>query len=320
METSTPSVSLPTSCDWCPRACGADRAHGGIGLCGAGADLRVARAALHHWEEPCISGSAGSGTIFFSNCPLRCVYCQNAPIAVGDAGAAVSVERVAQMCLELQDQGALNINFVTPTHYAAHARAAVAIARKQGLNLPIVWNTSGYETANAIDALAGTVDVYLTDFKYSDPALAQAYSHAFDYPQVAMEALGRMVSQVGEASYIEGTDGCPQMVRGVIVRHLLLPGHLDDSLETVRRVFGRFGNTVRFSLMNQYTPVISADSPVAARFPELLGRASDEDYETLLDFADALGIEDYFWQEGPASEDSFIPPFDLTGVFSSARG
>lgn len=316
LETSTPSVSLPTSCDWCPRACGANRAQGAVGVCGADDSLMVARSALHFWEEPPISGTAGSGTIFFSNCPLRCVYCQNAPIAAGQAGAAVSVQRLAQMCLELQAQGALNINFVTPTHYAAHARAAVALARQNGLDLPIVWNTSGYETTAAIDALAGTVDVYLTDFKYASSDLARAYSNAPDYPQVALEALEHMVSQVGEMTFSEGTDGAPVLVRGVIVRHLLLPGHLDDSLEAIQQVFSRFGNAVGYSLMNQYTPVISPDSPAARRFPELLEGASSDEYETLLDFADALGIQDYFWQEGPASSESFIPLFDLTGVFS----
>ena len=196
-----PEPLAPASCDLCPRACGADRASGARGTCGASDALVVARAALHFWEEPPISGDAGSGTVFFAYCPLRCVYCQNAVIAAGEAGAPVSVERLAEMCLELEAQGALNVNFVTPTHYAPQARAAVAIARGRGLALPVLWNTSGYETAAAVRANAGTVDAYLTDFKYADAALAARYSHASDYPDVALAALEAMVAQTGPPSF-----------------------------------------------------------------------------------------------------------------------
>ena len=178
-----------STCDLCPRSCGVDRAAGERGACGADGRLVVARAALHFWEEPPISGSRGSGTVFFAHCPLRCVYCQNAVIAAGEAGAEVSVERLGEMCLELQEQGALNVNFVTPTHYAPEARAAVAWARERGLALPVVWNTSGYETVAAVRANAGTVDAYLADFKYADAELARRYSHAPDYPEVALAAL-----------------------------------------------------------------------------------------------------------------------------------
>ena len=182
-----------STCDLCPRSCGVDRAAGERGACGADGRLVVARAALHFWEEPPISGSRGSGTVFFAHCPLRCVYCQNAVIAAGEAGAEVSVERLGEMCLELQEQGALNVNFVTPTHYAPEARAAVAWARERGLALPVVWNTSGYETVAAVRANAGTVDAYLADFKYADAELARRYSHAPDYPEVALAALEAMV-------------------------------------------------------------------------------------------------------------------------------
>ncbi len=268
----------------------------------------MARAALHFWEEPPISGSRGSGTVFFAFCPLRCVYCQNAVIAAGEAGAEVSVERLAEMFLELQAQGALNVNLVTPTHYAPEARAAVALARRQGLALPVVWNTSGYESVEAVRANAGTVDVYLTDFKYADAGLAARYSHAPDYPEVALAALAAMVEEAGEPAFDE-VDGEPRLVRGVVVRHLMLPGALEDSKRVVRLVHERFGGAVLLSLMNQYTPVRAfPDSP------ELERRVSYEDYGRLLDYADELGIEDYFWQEGGAAEESFIPPFDLTGV------
>ncbi len=308
----------------CPRACGANRAAGERGTCGADDSLVVARAALHAWEEPPISGNAGSGTVFFANCPLRCVYCQNAVIAQGRAGRAVSVERLAEMCFELANLGALNVNFVTPTHYAPQVRAAVALARSRGFLLPVVWNTSGYETVQAVRENAGAVDVYLTDFKYASPRLAQRYSHAPDYPEVALAALDAMVETVGEPRF-DMVDGAQRMTRGVIVRHLMLPGCLNDSKVVVRLVHERYGKHVLLSLMNQYTPVLAtaaqAGNAAAAgacdalrRCPELAQRVSREDYEELLDYADALGVQDYFWQEGNAAEESFIPPFDLTGV------
>lgn len=309
------------ACDLCPRACGADRSAGERGACGADERLVVARAALHFWEEPPISGTRGSGTVFFAHCPLRCVYCQNAVIAAGDAGVAVSVERLGAMCLELQEQGALNINFVTPTHYAVEARAAVAWARARGLRLPVVWNTSGYESVESVRANAGTVDVYLTDFKYADVGLARRYSHAPDYPEVALAALSAMVEEAGGPTFDE-VDGESRLSSGVVVRHLMLPGALEDSKRVVRLVHERFGGGVLLSLMNQYTPVIadaaaSGDARAIAvleRCPELACRVAPEEYERLLDYADDLGVEEYFWQQGSAAEESFIPPFDLTGV------
>ena len=286
----------------------------------------MARAALHFWEEPPISGERGSGAVFFAHCPLRCVYCQNALIAAGEAGAEVSVGRLSEMLLELAAQGALNVNLVTPTHYAPEARAAVAAARAEGLSLPVVWNTSGYETVEAVRANAGTVDVYLSDFKYADAALAARYSHAPDYPEVAIKALEAMVDEVGAPAFDE-VDGMPRLVRGVVVRHLALPGALEDSKRVVRLVRERFGDEVLLSLMNQYTPVVAASAAAGdaraaralGRCPELAGRVSGEDYERLLDYADGLGIEDYFWQEGGSAEESFIPPFDLTGVRERSR-
>lgn len=312
---------LPTSCELCPRRCGADRRCGQRGACGADGELVVARAALHFWEEPPISGEAGSGTVFFANCPLHCAYCQNAVIAAGKAGAPISIDRLAQICGELEGKGALNINFVTPTHYAPQAREAVRRARAAGMALPIVWNTSGYETVEAIRGNAGTVDVYLTDFKYASGALAARYSKAPDYPEVALAALDEMVAQAGEARYDE-VAGQPRMTRGVVVRHLMLPGALEDSMQAVRMLRERYGSQIRLSLMNQYTPVLvdaaAAGDAWAAhvlkRYPELSQRVPDEEYERLLDYADAIGVEDYFWQEGGAAEESFIPAFDLEGV------
>ncbi|MEC4176605.1 radical SAM protein [Adlercreutzia sp. R7] len=290
-------------------------------MCGADDRLMVARAALHFWEEPPISGEDGSGTIFFAGCPLRCVYCQNADIALGEHAREITVERLAAIMGELQAAGALNINCVTPTHYAPQIRAAVAAARAAGMALPVLWNTGGYETVEAVRGNAGTVDAYLTDFKYADAALARRYSHAPDYPAEALAALEAMVQAVGEPRY-DTYRGQERLVSGVVVRHLMLPGALEDSKAVVRLVHERFGNAVRLSLMNQYTPVLASaaeagNSRAAAALaacPELACTVPDAAYEELLDFADALGVEDYFWQEGGAAVESFIPSFDFTGV------
>ena len=307
---------LPTSCDWCPRKCGANRAAGQRGVCGAADSLRIARAALHFWEEPPISGTSGSGTVFFSYCPLRCCYCQNKSIALGDAGADVSLERLADILLEQQDRGALNVNMVTPTHYGPIIAQAVRMARSRGLSLPVVWNTAGYENVSSLAALEHVVDVYLTDFKYASPGPAQDYSNAGDYPQVALAALDEMVRQAG-APQFDQVKGQVRLVRGVVVRHLLLPGHLDDSMQVVKLLHERYGKSVLVSLMNQYTPVLAATDAALAKHPNLGQAPSSEDYELLLDYADALGMEDYFWQDGQASRESFIPAFDLQGVLQA---
>lgn len=314
-------VTLPTECFLCPRACGVNRAHGDRGFCGIGAELVVARAALHAWEEPPISGSSGSGTIFFSGCSLKCVYCQNAAIALGEAGSSVTPGEVADMCLSLQDAGALNINMVTASHVAPLVRASIKRARALGMNLPVVWNTSGYETVEAIHANTGFVDVYLSDFKYASPTLAEAYSHAADYPDVAMRALEAMVETAGEPAFDMFCDQ-KRMVSGVVVRHLMLPGALDDSKHVVKLLWERFGESLALSLMNQYTPVLAKQAQMGHaqsiqtlnHHPELATSVDDEDYERLLDYADSLGVPDYFWQQGGAAQESFIPAFDLTGV------
>lgn len=281
----------------------------------------VARAALHYWEEPPVSGEGGSGAIFFSGCPLRCVYCQNASIALGEHAREITVERLSAIMVELEAAGALNINCVTPTHYAPQIRAAIARARGDGMGLPVLWNTSGYETVEAVGANVGFVDAYLTDFKYADSELARRYSRASDYPEVACAALEAMVKATGAPHYDEYR-GQERLVSGVIVRHLMLPGALENSKAVVRLLHERFGGDIRLSLMNQYTPVIvraakegdARATAALANAPELARTVPDDEYEELLDFADGLGIEDYFWQEGGAAEESFIPAFDFTGV------
>ncbi len=304
--------TLQTSpCNLCPHLCGARRSEGQSGVCGATEEILVARAALHFWEEPPLSGSSGSGAVFFSHCPLRCVYCQNSEIAAGRAGLEITPQRLAEICLNLQSQGALNINFVTPTHYSVAIRDAVIQARELGLTLPVVWNTSSYERVEVVQELVSTVDVWLADYKYAGAALAKRYSKAPDYPEVALAAIHAMIDQTGEAAFDE-YQGQERMTRGVVVRHLILPGALNQSKRALQLLWNEFGSSVLYSIMNQYTPVLPES--VQQRYPELAARVSDSDYEELLDFADSLGMEDYFWQEGPAALESFIPAWDGTGL------
>ena len=300
------------ACELCPRCCRAARAKGARGVCGADSTLKIARAALHMWEEPPISGEAGSGTIFFSGCPLKCIYCQNHQISTGGFGIEVSPERLVEIMLELQDQGALNINLVTATHYAHLLPAAITAARQRGLKIPIVYNTSGYERVQAVAELAGLVDVWLTDFKYADVALARSLSHVPDYPDVAAAALAQMVSQINAAGgELLAQDG--HMLRGIIVRHLVLPGHAEDSCRVLDRIWEVAGD-VPISVMNQYTP----NQRMRDQGGDLARAVLDEEYEMVLDHAGDLGFTTMFWQEGGAVDESFTPPFDTTGVLESA--
>lgn len=297
------------ACRLCPRRCGAHRAAGVPGRCGMSSELRVARSALHLWEEPPISGEAGSGAIFFSGCPLRCVFCQNHEISSEGFGLPVTTARLAEMMLELQGQGALNINLVTPLHFAPHVRDAVGMALEAGLTLPIVCNTSGYELAEVVRSLADVVDVWLTDFKYADGALAGTLSAAPDYPEVAAEALAAMVDSVRAAGGRSLGEDC-SMRRGVIVRHLVLPGHADDSCAVLDRVWEIAGNEADLSVMNQYTPNEACRRAGGA----LSHGVSEEEYEIVLCHADDLGFERIWWQEGGTVSESFVPAFDATGV------
>lgn len=311
----TRSLLLPSTlsaCELCPRRCRADRAAGERGVCGATDTLRLARAALHFWEEPPISGEAGSGTVFFSGCPLKCAYCQNHEISTGNFGIDVSPERLAQIMLELQDQGALNINLVTATHYAHLLPEAIAAARAQGLAIPIVYNTSGYERVEAVRELDDLVDIWLTDFKYADAELGRALSHVPDYPSAAQSALIEMARQLerhgGGAARADGT-----WTRGIIVRHLVLPGHAEDSCRVLDLIWDAVGD-VPISVMNQYTP----NAAMRAAGGELARAVTREEYERVLDHADDLGFTQMFWQEGGAVDESFTPPFDTTGVLERA--
>lgn len=292
-------------CSLCPRMCGTDRAAGQKGFCGGGNLVRIARAALHYWEEPCISGESGSGTVFFSGCTMRCVFCQNKEISRGEAGKEITVDRLAEIYLELAAKGANNINLVTPMHYAPQITAALDIARENGLTLPIVWNTGGWERRESVAAVRDYADIWLSDFKYFDSSLGESLSKAPNYFSVAAAALDQMVKQTCEPVF----DKNDMMRRGVIVRHLMLPGHLDDTKNVLRFLYENYGDSIWISIMNQYTPMCSDP-----RFPELSRTVSDEEYNEAIDFACELGIENAFVQEGGTVGESFIPPFDLSGV------
>ncbi|MBC3515975.1 radical SAM protein [Neobittarella massiliensis] len=293
-------------CTLCPRRCGADRLRGETGYCGAGAAVRAGRAALHFWEEPCLSGDRGSGAVFFSGCTLGCVFCQNYQISADGQGVEVTVPQLAESFLSLQQQGAHNLNLVTATHYLPQVIAALDLAKSRGLALPVVYNCGGYERRETLRMLAGYVDIYLPDCKYLDAQLAARYSGAPDYPQVVREALDEMFLQVGEPVF----DDCGMMRRGMIVRHLLLPGCEADSRAVLRYLYGRFGDSVYLSIMNQYTPL----PRVRVRWPELGRCITAAEYERVIDYALELGIENAFVQEGGTVSESFIPDFSGQGL------
>lgn len=338
--------NLYQNCYLCHRACGINRTIQ-TGYCKMPDTLSAARAALHFWEEPCISGDAGSGTVFFSGCSLRCVYCQNHSIAAGSIGKQISTNRLAEIFLELQEKGAVNINLVTPTHFIPSIISALDTARQQGLSLPVVYNTGNYETIDALKALEGYVDIYLPDFKYWSSELSKMYSNAPDYAVHACENIAEMYRQTGEpvfapaknnisalpnfilnnsytpakadiqirthdnintASYDESEHSL--MKRGVIVRHLALPGALSDSKQILRYLYGTYQNHIYLSIMNQYTPL----SENLHDYPELNRRITKKEYNKLIDYALELGIEKAFIQEGETAAESFIPVFNNKGI------
>lgn len=293
-------------CVLCPRRCHADRLSGQTGYCGQTAALTAARAALHFWEEPCLSGDRGSGTVFFSGCNLRCVFCQNHDIALGRAGQNISSERLTEIFLELQTKGAHNINLVTPTHFIPQIALALTAARQHGLSVPVVYNTGGYEEPDSLRLLDGLVDIYLPDLKYFSPELSGRFSHASDYFDKATSALAEMYRQV-EAPVFSTESGLLQ--RGMIVRHLVLPGQTRDSKKILRYLYETYGDNIYISIMNQYTPL-----PHVSDIPELNRPVSAEEYDRVLRFARRLGISKGFRQEGSAAAESFIPAFDGEGL------
>ena len=298
-------LELLESCNLCPRNCGVNRLNGKRGFCGARYNIRVARAALHYWEEPCISGEVGSGTVFFSHCTLKCVFCQNYNISQCEYGKEITIERLAEIFIELQDKGALNINLVTPTHYVVQIIEAIKMSRKQGLKLPIIYNSSGYENVETIKLLKGYIDVYLPDLKYFDSKYSIKYSKAQNYFQYAKEAIDEMVNQVGEVDFDE--NGIVK--KGVIIRHLMLPGLLFDSKKIIDYIYNTYGNKVYISIMNQYTPLEHIKA-----YPEINKKLNSKHYEAMIDYAIGIGVENGFIQEEGTDKESFIPLFNYEGV------
>ncbi len=290
-------------CTLCPRECGVDRAAGGRGYCGCPAEIRLARAAAHFGEEPCITGLDGSGAVFFSGCTLRCVFCQNREISLQGRGKAVSVERLAEIFRELEAEGVHNLNLVTATPYADKCVEALKLAQPK---IPVVWNSSGYESLQTLRLLEGHVQSYMPDYKYSTPLAARRWSGARDYPAVARAAIAEMYRQTGP--FVMDENGILQS--GVLIRHLLLPGRLKDAFEVIDWVADTFPpDAVLFSLMSQYVPFADRD-----KFPELARPVSQEEYDRAQAYLAASGIENGYFQDLTSATGEMIPHFDFTGV------
>jgi len=295
---------LLENCKLCPRNCGVNRINGEVGFCGASDKLKIARASLHMWEEPCISGENGSGTVFFSHCSLKCIFCQNNNISQNNFGKEITIEHLAEIFIELQNKKANNINLVTPTHFVPQIIEAIKLARKNGLIIPIVYNSSGYENVETIKLLNDFVDIYLPDFKYYDNSLAVKLSTTPDYFNKALACIDEMVSQVKENIF----DKNGIMQKGIIIRHLILPGHTLDSKKIIKELLDRYKNKVYISLMNQYTPINNLP------YDELNRKLSKTEYNRIVDYAISLGLTNGFIQDGESAKESFIPDFDISGV------
>lgn len=294
---------LLKNCKLCPRACGADRPRS-RGFCGANDQIEAARAALHMWEEPPISGTRGSGTVFFAHCSLRCVFCQNRAISQRDcAGQTLTPAQLAQVFINLQQKGAHNINLVTGAHYALQIVDAIRIAKKRGLHIPILYNSSGYETIDTLRILDGWIDIYLPDYKYYSSYYAARYSHAEDYRETAVSAIDEMIRQTGAPQY----DDSGLLARGTIIRHLMLPSLTGDTAQVLRDIAVRFGDRALVSLMRQYTPFNMQD------YPELDRMITDGEYNEACTLFKELGLSGFF-QQGESVSESFIPAFDGTGL------
>lgn len=284
-------------CTLCPRKCKVNRNNMELGFCKAGNKIKIGGYHLHKGEEPIITGEKGSGTIFFSYCNLRCIYCQNYDISINCQGEEIGVERFSDICLELQNMQASNINLVTPTHYIPLIRKGLLLAKEKGLTIPIVYNTSCYESVESLKLLEGLIDIYLPDFKYYDNKLGK-FSSVNDYFEISSLALCEMFRQVGEPIYNEDL-----LQKGVIVRHLVLPGHGNDSKKVIKYLYDKYKNNIIFSLMNQYTPVRKLE------YKELNKKVSNYEYNDLIDYAYDIGIRNCFVQEEGSQSESFIPKF-----------
>ena len=290
-------------CELCPRMCRVDRVKN-FGFCKAGENLRVALVSLHKWEEPCLVGENGAGTIFFAHCNLKCVYCQNFSISHEGYGAEISIERLAEIFLEQQSRGAANVELVTPTHYTEKICAAIDIAKNRGLTLPIVWNSNAYENISTLELLRGRVDIFLPDVKYFSDDDAKTFSTAPNYFSIATAAVKKMFELVGSAQIVNG-----RMIRGMIVRHLVLPNFRRDAMKIIDWLYETFGDEIFISLMNQYTPIFRA-----AEYKKISRTLTTFEYQSVVDHAAELGIKNCFVQVGKTANEKFIPNFNLDGV------
>ncbi len=286
-------------CVLCPRKCKVNR-NENKGICGEKAVVRVGRAAPHYWEEPCISGGNGSGTVFFAGCSLKCVYCQNYNLSRGSKGVEITTEELADVYLKLQSNGVHNINLVTAEHFAPQIKESVETARKKGLRIPVILNSSGYVNAETLEILKDVIDVYLVDFKYMDKNLAKEFSYAPDYPETAKNALAEMTRLKPCIIYDEN-----DMIKsGVVVRHLCIPGCGEDSKNVLKYVFETYGKNVVLSIMSQYTP-----TPACEKHPLLGRKLTQKEYDNIIDFCIEIGIEDAYIQDEESASESFIPEF-----------
>ncbi len=291
-------------CMECPRKCLVDRSRV-TGYCGVLDKIKIARASLHMWEEPCISTSCGSGTIFFSGCNLRCVYCQNYNISHNGFGMEIDVDRLVEIFFELKEKGASNINLVTPSHYVSLIREAIVKARSIGFDLPFIYNSSGYDSIDALEKLKGLIDVYLPDFKYIDDNVAYKYSNCKDYVSTVIEAIDYMYNDVGRVVF----DEYGAIKKGVIVRVLVLPNYVDDSKKIIKYLYSKYKDNIYISIMNQYTPMGNLD-----KYSEINRKLTISEYNEVVDYAISIGVSNAYIQEEGTCDESFIPCFDLEGV------
>ena len=298
-------INLLNSCNLCIRNCKVNRNENVMGACKTYNKIKIARADLHFWEEPCISGTNGSGAVFFSNCNLKCVFCQNSKISQNGYGKEITIERLAEIFLELQSKGANNINLVTPTHYVPMIIEAIKIAKTNGLILPIVYNTNSIDNIDTIKALEGYIDIYLPDFKYFSDRYSLKYSKIKNYSKNAIEIISEMVRQVGTPVF----DDNGIMKKGVIVRHLMLPGLLFDSKKIVDAIYNTFEDKVYISLMNQYTPLYNAKD-----YPEINKSINPKVYDSLINYALSIGVKNGFIQDAGTDTEEFVPHFNNKGV------
>lgn len=296
-------MEILKNCCLCPRKCEINR-YEQKGYCGANNKLKIAHYSLHMWEEPVISGDTGSGTIFFSNCNMKCMYCQNKKISLDGYGKYTSLKRLEEIMMELQDKGANNINLVTPTHYVPQIAKVLKRIKNKSLNIPVVYNTSSYENVGTLMMMNNLVDIYLADLKYYDDELALKYSFCTDYFETATMAIDEMYRQVGGLQISE--DGL--LKKGVIVRVLILPGHIEDAKNIINYLYKTFGDSIIISIMNQFTPVNKC------KYDNLNRKVTDDEYNEVIDFASELGIVNAFVQEGDSAEESFIPDFDKNNI------